>query len=354
MDTFGEPTVWLPLVFAALMGISILIYVVLDGFDLGVGVLFPFATEDEKDRMIASIGPFWDANETWLVLAVGLLLVAFPTAHGAILTALYLPVAVMLVGLILRGVAFEFRVKAPSPHKNLWNNAFFAGSLMTSLSQGFMLGLYIMGLEWTWPHIAFALLTAVFLTVGYSFIGATWIIHKAEHDLQVKAVDWARGGIWGLVLGIGAISAATPFVSARIFDKWFSWPEALYLAPLPLISAALVLALWAMLRRMPFDKDRLSWLPFGAATALWVMAFGGMAYSFYPYVVPERLTIYEAASAPESLFIILIGTCIVLPTIMGYTVLSYVIFRGKANELRYDLDDGVSLAKTPSEVPESV
>ncbi len=336
MYLFGEPTVWLPFVFAALMGVSILIYVVLDGFDLGVGVLFPFAEDEEKDRMIASIGPFWDANETWLVLAVGLLLVAFPSAHGAILTALYLPVAIMLIGLILRGVAFEFHAKAPTPHKRLWNNAFFAGSLMTSLSQGFMLGLYVMGLEYTLPHVAFALLTAVFLTVGYSFIGATWVIHKTAGTLQSKAVDWAKGGIWGLVLGIGAISLATPFVSARIFDKWFSWPEALYLSPLPIASALLIYGLWSMLRKMPFADDRRSWLPFAAATALWVMAFGGMAYSFYPYVVPEQLTIYEAASAPESLFIILIGTCIVLPTIMGYTVLSYVIFRGKATELRYD------------------
>ncbi len=336
MYYFGDPTIWLPFVFAALMGASILIYVVLDGFDLGVGVLFPFADDAEKDRMIASIGPFWDANETWLVLAVGLLLVAFPSAHGAILTALYLPVAIMLIGLILRGVAFEFRAKAPAPHKNLWNNAFFAGSLMTSLSQGFMLGMYVMGLEWTWINFAFAMLTAVFLTVGYSFIGATWVIHKTSDALQIKAVAWARGGIWGLVLGIGAISLATPFVSARIFDKWFSFPEALYLSPLPILSALLVVWLWAMLRKMPYADDRRSWQPFAAATALWVMAFGGMAYSFYPYVVPEQITIYEAASAPESLFIILIGTCIVLPTIMGYTVLSYVIFRGKATELRYD------------------
>ena len=336
MYYFGDPTIWLPFVFAALMGASILIYVVLDGFDLGVGVLFPFADDAEKDRMIASIGPFWDANETWLVLAVGLLLVAFPSAHGAILTALYLPVAIMLIGLILRGVAFEFRAKAPAPHKHLWNNAFFAGSLMTSLSQGFMLGMYVMGLEWTWINFAFAMLTAVFLTVGYSFIGATWVIHKTSDALQIKAVAWARGGIWGLVLGIGAISLATPFVSARIFDKWFSFPEALYLSPLPIFSALLVVWLWAMLRKMPYADDRRSWQPFAAATALWVMAFGGMAYSFYPYVVPEQITIYEAASAPESLFIMLIGTCIVLPTIMGYTVLSYVIFRGKATELRYD------------------
>ena len=336
MNYFGDPTIWLPFVFAGLMGVSILIYVILDGFDLGVGVLFPFAEEDEKDRMIASIGPFWDANETWLVLAVGLLLVAFPSAHGAILTALYLPVAIMLIGLILRGVAFEFRAKAPAPHKRLWNNAFFIGSLMTSLSQGFMLGMYVMGLEWTWINFAFGMLTAVFLTVGYSFIGATWVIHKTAHTLQVKAVAWARGGIWGLVLGIGAISLATPFVSTRIFDKWFTWPEALYLAPLPILSALIVYWLWAMLQRMPFSGDRWSWLPFAAATALWVMAFGGMAYSFYPYVVPEQITIYEAASAPESLFIILIGTCVVLPTIMAYTVLSYFIFRGKATELRYD------------------
>ena len=336
MNYFGDPTIWLPFVFAGLMGVSILIYVILDGFDLGVGVLFPFAEEDEKDRMIASIGPFWDANETWLVLAVGLLLVAFPSAHGAILTALYLPVAIMLIGLILRGVAFELRAKAPAPHKRLWNNAFFIGSLMTSISQGFMLGMYVMGLEWTWINFAFGMLTAVFLTVGYSFIGATWVIHKTAHTLQVKAVAWARGGIWGLVLGIGAISLATPFVSTRIFDKWFTWPEALYLAPLPILSALIVYWLWAMLQRMPFSGDRWSWLPFAAATALWVMAFGGMAYSFYPYVVPEQITIYEAASAPESLFIILIGTCVVLPTIMAYTVLSYFIFRGKATELRYD------------------
>ncbi len=336
MHIFGDPTVWLPFAFAALMGVSILIYVVLDGFDLGVGLLFPFADDSEKDRMIASIGPFWDANETWLVLAVGLLLVAFPAAHGDILTALYLPVTIMLIGLILRGVAFEFRAKAPAPHKAAWNKAFFAGSLMTALSQGFMLGMYIMGLEWSWAHAGFGALTAVFLTVGYSFIGATWVIHKTDEHLQRKAVDWASGGIWGLVLGIGAISLATPYVSERIFDKWFSWPSFAYLSPLPIFSGFLVAWLWWMLRRMPFHNDRWSWLPFAAATSLWIMAFGGMAYSFYPYVVPEKLTIYDAASAPESLFIILMGTCIVLPTIIAYTVLAYTIFRGKATELRYD------------------
>lgn len=336
LPDFGNPAEWLPWAFASLMGFSILVYVVLDGFDLGVGILFPFAEDAEKDRMIGSIGPFWDANETWLVLAVGLMLVAFPTAHGMILTALYLPVFIMLIGLILRGVAFEFRAKAAARHKKLWNNLFFVGSTMTALSQGFMLGLYVMGLEQTWSTYAFAALTAVFLTVGYSFIGATWVIHKSEGYLQMKSVAWARRGIWGLVLGIAAISMATPYVSTRIFDKWFSFPEMLYLAPLPVVSGALVVWLWWMLGRMPFYNDRFSWLPFGAATALWVTAFLGMAYSFYPYVVPEKLTLYEAASAPESLFIILVGTIFVLPTIIGYTVLAYTVFRGKATELRYD------------------
>ena len=336
MYYFGEPEIWLPWAFAALMGLSILIYVILDGFDLGVGLLMPLANDLEKDRLVSSIGPFWDANETWLVLAVGLLLVAFPPAHGVILTSLYLPVFVMLIGLILRGVSFEMRAKAPLKQKPLWNWAFFAGSLMASSSQGFMLGMYIMGLTWTLPHVAFALLTAVFLTVGYSFIGAAWLIWKTEHDLQVRAIGWAKGGIWGLILGIAAVSIATPFVSTRIFDKWFIWPEFAYLSLLPIVSRALVVFLWWKLARLPLTSDRWSWTPFAAATALFALAYVGMAYSFYPYIVPERITIYEAASAPESLFIILIGTLFVLPAILGYSILSYYIFRGKATDLRYD------------------
>jgi cytochrome d ubiquinol oxidase subunit II len=334
-EIFADPAQWLPLVFAALMGLSILIYVVLDGFDLGVGVLFPFADDAERDTMVASIGPFWDANETWLVLAIGLLLVAFPSAHGAILTALYLPVAIMLIGLILRGVAFEFRVKAPPKYKPFWNNAFFAGSLMTSLSQGFMLGLYIMGLEWTLWTVAFSLLTAIFLTVAYSFIGATWLLMKTEGALQFKAVEWSKGGIWGLVLGLGAVSLASPLVSPRIFEKWFSYPEVVLLAPLPMMFCVLIGLLFVGLKRLPTAGDRYSWLPFVATILLFILAFFGLAYSFYPYVVPEKLTIYEAASAPESLIIILFGTVFVLPAILGYTILSYVIFRGKARELSY-------------------
>jgi cytochrome d ubiquinol oxidase subunit II len=326
----------LPLIFAALMGLSILLYVVLDGFDLGVGLLFPFAEPEERDRMVASIGPFWDANETWLVLAIGILLVAFPVAHGEILTALYLPVAIMLIGLILRGVAFEFRAKAPLPHKRLWDSVFFAGSLATALSQGFMLGLYIMGLKLGLAETGFALLTAGALTVAYSFIGAAWLILKTDGPLQLKAVDWARGGIWGVVLGMGAASLATPLVSERIFAKWFSFPEVVLLAPLPLVSALLIALLWAALRRLPTRDDSFAWFPFAAATLLMVLGFSGMAYSFYPYIVPESLTIAEAAAAPESLFIILIGTLFVLPVIAIYTVIAYTVFRGKATHLSYD------------------
>jgi cytochrome bd ubiquinol oxidase subunit II len=336
MPDFANPADWLPWAFASLMGLSILIYVVLDGFDLGVGILFPLATPAEQDKMIGSIGPFWDANETWLVLAVGLLLVAFPQAHGMILTALYLPVFIMLVGLILRGVAFEFRAKARDHHKRLWNRLFFTGSLMTALAQGFMLGLYVMGLEQTWATYAFATLTAVFLAVGYSFIGAAWLVHKTEAELQHKSVRWARESLWGVVLGIGAVSLSTPLVSTRLFDKWLSFPQVLYLAPLPILSGLLIVWLWRMLRAMPFADDRRSWLPFAVATSLFALAYLGMAYSFYPYVVPERLTIYEAASAPESLFIIFVGACVVVPVIAGYSVLAYTIFRGKATELRYD------------------
>jgi cytochrome d ubiquinol oxidase subunit II len=336
MDLFGDPATWLPLAFAALLGLSILIYVVLDGFDLGVGVLFPFAAPDEKDRMVASIGPFWDANETWLVLAIGILLVAFPSAHGTILTALYLPVAVMLVGLILRGVSFEFRAKAPIRHKGAWDAAFYIGSMMTSLSQGYMLGMYIMGLEVTAFTLAFSAVTAVFLTVAYSFIGATWLILKTDGALQLKAVQWSKGGIWGVVLGMGAVSLASPLVSERIFDKWFSMPEFFLLLPLPLMSGALIVLLWLALRRLPTSDDSFAWFPFAATIVLFVLGFFGMAYSFYPFIVPEQLTIYEAASAPESLFIILIGTLFVLPMILGYTALAYTVFRGKATALSYE------------------
>jgi cytochrome d ubiquinol oxidase subunit II len=335
LTLFGDPAIWLPNAFAALMGLSILLYVILDGFDLGVGLLSPLAEPEERDRMIASIGPFWDANETWLVLAVGLLLVAFPIAHGIILSSLYLPVFVMLIGLILRGVAFEFRAKAPAYQKYIWDLAFFAGSTMTALSQGYMLGLYILGFPGGLAAQIFACLTAIGLAVAYSFIGATWLIRKTEGALQQKSISWARGGIWGLAGGLVVASIATPLASERIFDKWFSFPELVLLAPVPLMSALLVALLMTVLRRPFIDEDAWSWLPFAATTVLFALAFVGLAYSFAPYIVPDKITIYDAAASPESLAIILVGALFVLPVIAGYTVLSYFIFRGKATPLSY-------------------
>lgn len=336
MTLFGDPNIWLPVVFAGLMGFAILVYVVLDGYDLGVGLLLGRGTDEEKDRMIASIGPFWDANETWLVLSVGLLLVAFPFAQGIILPALYLPVAIMLVGLIMRGVAFEFRAKVRPEAKRIWNRVFIIGSLATALSQGFMLGTYIMGLEFTVVSVAFSALTAVCLAAGYAFLGASWLIIKTDGDLQYHAVRWSRRALVFMALGLAAVSIVSPLVSARIYDKWFSVPEIVLLAPLPIGSAAVIVLLWIALKHLPDREDRWSWLPFTGAIILYVLAFAGLAYSFYPYMVPDQLTIYAAASAPESLMIILVGTLIVVPVILCYSAFSYRIFRGKATGLHYD------------------
>jgi cytochrome d ubiquinol oxidase subunit II len=336
MTPFLPPDL-LPLVFAGLMAFAVLLYVVLDGFDLGVGMLL-CATPDpeERDRMVASIGPFWDANETWLVLGVGLLLVAFPVAHGVILTALYLPVAAMLAGLILRGVAFEFRAKAADAEdKRRWDRLFFAGSLTAALAQGWMLGRYVLGFDTSFIAIAFACLATVGVAIAYGFIGACWLIWRTDGALQRRAIGWARTGLWAVAAGIVAVSVATPLASERIFARWFEFPYVVLLAPLPLATGGLILGLSALLRQMPLPRDALHSLPFWGATGLFCLSFAGLAWSFYPYVVPERLTIYAAAAAPESLTLILIGALIVMPVILGYTVLAWLVFGGKAKELHY-------------------
>ncbi len=333
--TLDWPTL-LPLIFAALMGLSILVYVVLDGFDLGIGMLFVAADDHEKDVMIAAIGPFWDANETWLVLAVGVLLVAFPLAHGIILTALYLPVFTLLAGLILRGVAFDFRAKVPVARKRRWDRAFLAGSLLASLAQGYMLGIYVLGLDAGLPAMAFALLVAVCLAAAYAAMGAAWLIYKTEGELQKKAVRWLRGALVLTAAGLAAVSIATPLASPRIFEKWFAWPEIALLAPLPVASALLFLWLWRQTFALPKEGDRHAIRPFLTLALIFSLGFAGLAYSFYPYVVPERLTIWQAAAAPESLAVVLVGACFVLPVIVGYSFYAYRVFGGKAGDLRYD------------------
>jgi len=324
----------LPVIFMALMGFSMLVYVVSDGYDLGVGMLMHRATDAEKDVMVASIGPFWDANETWLVLGVGILLVAFPRAHGLVLGELYLPVALMLVGLTLRGVAFDFRVKAKDTHKKTWDRLFFAGSALASVAQGWMLGRYVSGFGSGWNYPLFAAAIAVALPMAYVLMGASWLIMKTEGELQERAVQWARIAWTPMVGGLVLISMATPWVSAIVRQRWFSLPEIIALAAIPLMCGASLLALRALLGTRHV-RGPVSWLPFVLLIAVFVLGFLGLAYSIYPYVVLDQLTIWQAASSPEALKVLLIGTCISVPAIAGYTVFSYRVFRGKTGELKY-------------------
>jgi cytochrome bd ubiquinol oxidase subunit II len=331
----------LPVIFMAVMGLAMLAYVVLDGYDLGVGILLQSVkTDAEKDTMISSIGPFWDANETWLVLGVGILLTVFPFAHGIILGALYLPVAIMLLGLILRGVSFDFRVKARASHKQWWDRAFFAGSLMAALSQGYMLGIYILGLNNTWTTIGFGVLIALCLAASYALLGASWLVMKAEGELQLKAVRWARGALWVTALGVAAVSIATPLASAGIFAKWFSLPYIFLLMPIPVATAVLFLVIERSLRRLPTrlaqGNEYGNWVPFMSTVGIFVLAFYGLAYSLFPFLVVDRITIWQAAVSPESMKIIFAGAVVVLPAIIGYTIFSYRVFRGKARELSYE------------------
>ena len=326
---------WLPLVFTGLMALSMLLYVVLDGYDLGVGMLLRQADDAQKDTMIASIGPFWDANETWLVLGVGLLLVAFPMAHGVILGALYLPVAFMLIGLILRGVAFDFRVKVHAEHKPLWNIAFYAGSLLAALSQGFMLGLYITGLKYNLVGIVFGVVIALCMVAGYMLLGAGWLIIKTEGELRQRAIGWARRSLWLTGIGIVAVSLATPLVSPRIFEKWFALPNLFLLMPIPVFTALLFMACLRSLLKLGKGGVQREWVPFLSSIGMFVLAFAGLAYSIFPYLVIDKMTLWDAAAAPESLKIMLFGAAITLPVILVYNVYSYRLFWGKSSELTY-------------------
>jgi cytochrome d ubiquinol oxidase subunit II len=331
MMTFDQA---LPIIFMALMGVAMLIYVVSDGYDLGVGMLMPRANEAEKDVLIASIGPFWDANETWLVLGIGILLIAFPKAHGLVLTELYLPVTLMLIGLTLRGVAFDFRVKAKAAHKPLWDRLFFGGSMLASLCQGWMLGRYISGFGSGWNYPVFAAAIAAALPAAYVLLGACWLIMKTEGPLQDKAIAWAKLAWWPVVIGMVLISLATPWISETVRERWFSLPEIIALMVIPVMTGiALVTA--RLLLDQPIVRGALCWMPFVLLIGVFVLGFVGLAYSIYPFVVIDRLTIWQAASSPAALKVILVGVCISVPAIAAYTVFSYRVFRGKATELKY-------------------
>ncbi|MDR0779213.1 MAG: cytochrome d ubiquinol oxidase subunit II [Pseudomonadales bacterium] len=323
---------WLPVVFAAVMALALLVYVILDGYDLGMGLLLPFATDDEKEQMLASIGPFWDANETWLVLGIGVLLIAFPEAHGIVLTALYLPVTLMLLGLVLRGIAFDFRIKGTADHKQLWNHIFTAGSTLTALAQGWMLGAYITGLSQSGLSLLFSILVALSMPALYVMLGAAWLQAKTAAPLRHKARAWAS--VAWLPLGVFFLlaSIATPLVSPTIAAKWFDWPHFLYLAPVPLLA----LAAYVMLGLDLFVKEGWRWTQFTLLALLCLLSAGGLGYSLYPDVVLGQLTLHEAAAASDSLLFVLWGTLVALPCIIGYTLFVYRLFGGELGAQHYE------------------
>lgn len=330
---------FLPLIFMGVMGLALLAYVVLDGYDLGVGILLPFATDEQKDVMVSSIGPFWDANETWLVLGIGVLLIAFPLAHGIVLSALYLPVAIMLVGLILRGVSFDFRVKARAARKHLWNRLFSLGSLMAAMAQGWMLGSYLTGFDYGIWSLLFSLGIALTLPTAYCMLGAGWLIMKTWDELQLKAVGWARAALWPMGIALVGISLATPMVSQNVFDRWFAMPQIIGLLPIPVACIAAFFAALHVVRNPAVVAAGYGWVVFASTVLIFVLAFLGLAYSIYPYIVVDRLTVWQAAAAHESLVFIFVGVAITLPAIIVYTVFMYRVFWGRASTLSYGLVD---------------
>ncbi|MEM8499015.1 MAG: cytochrome d ubiquinol oxidase subunit II [Pseudomonadota bacterium] len=326
---------FLPVFYFFIMGLALLVYVVLDGYDLGIGLLFPWASDLEKDLMIASIGPFWDANETWIVLGVGVLLIAFPQAHGEILAGLYIPVTIMLLGLILRGVAFEFRVKAGERYKKNWNQCFFIGSLTASLAQGWMLGAYITALEFDTISLLFSFCIALTLPALYVLLGCAWLLIKTEGDLYNKSINWARLMLAPMATGLVLVSVATPLVSASIAEKWFTVQSFIGLLPIPLSCAIALLTIAAMLRHPNWLFGGREWFVFAALLVVCLMACIGLAYSLYPYIIIDRLTLWEAAAATESLQFIAYGVVLTVPAIAAYTAFTYWVFRGKSSTLSY-------------------
>ena len=324
---------WLPVISAGVIGLAVAMYVILDGFDLGVGILFPyFPEEEQRDQMMNSVAPFWDGNETWLVLGGTGLLVAFPFAYAVIMPALYVPLIAMLLALVFRGVAFEFRWVA-KPHHRKWDTAFAAGSSVAAFCQGLMLGGLIRGIRVEGDHFSggvldwlspFSLMCGVGMVAGYALLGACWLVMKTAGGVEQKARRYARPLFFVLMTFIVLVSVWTPLEFERIATRWFSWPNMLYLAPVPLLTAFLAVACWRGLL-----SERHPAVAFYSAVGLFVVAFIGLVISTLPYLVPPTITLWQAAAAPESQAFILIGMSVLVPIILGYTVFVYHTFRGK-------------------------
>ncbi|MBP7567244.1 MAG: cytochrome d ubiquinol oxidase subunit II [Burkholderiaceae bacterium] len=328
----------LTVVWALIIVVAVFIYVVLDGFDLGIGILFTrFPVGHDRDTAMNSIAPVWDGNETWLVMGGGGLLAAFPLAYGLIFSALYAPIIAMLLALVFRGVAFEFRWRDPA-HRGVWDLAFCGGSLLAAFSQGVVLGALLQGIAvenrayaggwWDWLT-PFTLVTGASVVVAYALLGATWLVMKAEGRLQQKAraLAWPLG--IATLVAIVAVSAATPFLNASYFDNWLRWPGMLKVAPVPVLVA---LASIAFARSLKSGREV---APFLLALGIFLLCFVGLCISVFPHVVPGSVTIWEAATDAQSQVFMLWGTAIVLPMILAYTAWSYWVFRGKVNAEGY-------------------
>jgi cytochrome d ubiquinol oxidase subunit II len=319
-------------VWTLILGLAVFMYVLLDGFDLGVGILFPFAPDDEsRDLMMHSVAPIWDGNETWLVLGGIGLFAAFPLAFAIIIPASYFPILLMLLGLIFRGVAFEFRMKATRT-RALWNHAFFWGSLVATYAQGVLLGSFVQGyrvsgrqfagsvFDWVRP---FPLTVGAALVFGYVLLGATWLVAKTEDSLQQWARRRARLALYVVVVFVAAVSIWTPLLEPDIAERWFSWPNIAWLAPVPLTCAVMAAWLWHSLYS---DREG---APFFAAIGVFLTGYAGLAISVWPYVVPHTYSFWDAASSAKSQAFLLVGTLFLLPIIIMYTGWSYYVFRGK-------------------------
>jgi cytochrome bd ubiquinol oxidase subunit II len=326
---------YLPVIWAAIIGLAVAMYVILDGFDLGIGILFPFAeTDRERDQMMNSVAPFWDGNETWLVLGGAGMMVAFPLAYSIILPALYLPVIIMLLALVFRGVAFEFRWigVTSKPH---WTFAFAAGSVLAAFCQGVILGGLIEGIkvengafagsafDWATP---FAVLCGLGLVVGYALLGATWLVMKTEGSVAQRARIQAKLLLLVVLACMVIVSLWTPLAFERIAVRWFSLPNILFFWWVPVVTGLVAFAAWRCL-----DAGREA-LPFLASIALFLLGYLGLLISNFPYLVPPSLTIWQTAAAPATQVFMLMGTLVLLPIILGYMIFVYWIFRGKLRE----------------------
>jgi len=332
----------LSLIWEVLIAVAVFLYVALDGFDLGVGILFPFAKDGrERDQMQAAIAPVWDGNETWLVLGGGGLFAAFPKAYAAVMPALYLPIFLMLLALIFRGVAFEFRHHGRERGRKWWTVAFAGGSIVASVAQGLVLGGFIQGiaieggvfvggpLDWLTP---FSLLVAASLVAGYALLGATWIVFKAQGELAERARRWVKQLALLTALAMGAVSLATLGVDARVTERWgltmtsVDWPVFIKLAPLPVLSGVILFLLWRGIEERKFLR------PYLYAVCLFLIGYIGLAVSLWPFIVPFAMTPADAASADNALMLMLVGALVMLPIILAYTAFVYWTFRAKVDD----------------------